>query len=133
MTITQMEISFPGGRKVDAQYKGFTIRTDQPVVDGGNNSAPTPFSLFLSSLGTCIAYYILAFCQKRGIPTNDLRIIAYIDRNPTTYMVERYAIDIHVPKEFPKQYKNAMVKSAESCIVKKHLVKPPQVTISVVK
>jgi putative redox protein len=52
MTITQMEISFPGGQKVDAQYSGFTIHTDQPVEDGGDGSAPTPFSLFLASLGT---------------------------------------------------------------------------------
>ena len=132
MTITEMEISFPGGQKVDAQYSGFTIHTDQPVEDGGDGSAPSPFSLFLASLGTCTGYYILTFCQKHGIPTKNIQVNAYIDRNPTTHMVERYTIDIHVPKEFPEQYKNAMVKSAESCIVKKHLLKPPQITISVV-
>jgi putative redox protein len=132
MTITEMEIRFPGGQKVDAQYKGFTIHTDQPVEDGGGGSAPTPFSLFLASLGTCTGYYILSFCQRKGIPTKDIKAIAHIDRNPTSHMVERYAIDIHVPNEFPEQYKNAMVKSAESCIVKKHLLKPPQFTIAVV-
>lgn len=132
MTITDMEIRFPGGQKVDAQYKGFTIHTDQPVEDGGDGSAPTPFSLFLVSLGTCASYYILTFCQKHRIPTKDIKVNAHIDRNPTTHLVERYTIDIHVPKEFPEHYKNAMVKSAESCIVKKHLMKPPQITISVV-
>jgi putative redox protein len=132
MTITQMEINFPGGQKVDAQYCGLTIHTDQPVEDGGDNSAPTPFSLFLASIGTCTGYYIIAFCQKRGIPTKDIKVVVHIDRNPTTYMVEKYAIDIHVPKDFPEQYKNAMVKSAEHCSVKKHLMKPPQITIAVV-
>jgi putative redox protein len=132
MTITEMEIRFPGGQKVYAQYSGFTIQTDQPVEDGGEGSAPTPFSLFLVSLGTCAGYYVLAFCQKHHIPTKDIKIIAHIDRNPTTHMVERYSIDIHVPKEFPEEYKNAMVKSAESCIVKKHLMKPPQFTVSAV-
>ena len=56
MVITEMEISFPGGQKVDAQYRGLTIKTDQPVEDGGDESAPTPFSLFLASLGTCAGY-----------------------------------------------------------------------------
>lgn len=32
----QMEMSFPGGLEVNAEVKGFTIRTDQPekVVEG---------------------------------------------------------------------------------------------------
>jgi len=132
MTITEMEISFPGGQKVDAKYGTFTIKTDQSVEYGGEGTAPTPFSLFLASLGTCAGFYILAFCQKHSIPTKDIKVIAHIDRNNISHMVENYSIDIKVPREFPIQYKNAMIKAVESCIVKKHLVKPPQFTISVI-
>ena len=132
MAITEMEISFPGGQKVDAQYRGFTIKTDQLVEDGGEGSAPTPFSLFLASLGTCAGYYVLAFCKKHGIPAQTIKVNAHIDRNKITHMVENYTIDIHVPKEFPEQYKNAITKSAASCIVKRHLEQPPQFAISVV-
>jgi len=132
MAITEMEINFPGGQKVDAQYKGFTIKTDQPIEDGGDGSVPTPFSLFLASLGTCAGYYVLAFCKKHGIPTQTIKVIAHIDRNKITHMVENYTIDIHVPKDFPVQYKNAMAKSAASCIVKRHLEQPPRFAISVV-
>ncbi len=39
-----MKISFPGGKKVDADYKGFTIKTDQPRHEEGDGSAPEPFS-----------------------------------------------------------------------------------------
>ncbi|HER42862.1 MAG TPA: osmotically inducible protein C, partial [Candidatus Eisenbacteria bacterium] len=28
-------ITFPGGKKVDAEYKGHTIHTDQSVLAGG--------------------------------------------------------------------------------------------------
>ena len=45
-----MEIRFPGGVAVSAQYKGFIIATDQPEANGGTNSAPSPFDLFLASL-----------------------------------------------------------------------------------
>ncbi len=34
-----MEINFPGGKKVDAIYKGFTIKTDQPEHEGGEGTA----------------------------------------------------------------------------------------------
>jgi len=36
-----MRIYFPGGKKVYADYKGFTIKTDQPVNEGrGVREAP---------------------------------------------------------------------------------------------
>ena len=35
-----MRVSFPGGKRVDAEYGGHTIRTDQPPQGGGEGSAP---------------------------------------------------------------------------------------------
>ncbi|HDJ23793.1 MAG TPA: osmotically inducible protein OsmC, partial [Candidatus Aminicenantes bacterium] len=61
----EMKISFPGGLRVVAHYKGLVIETDQPVYAGGEGRAPAPFDLFLASIGTCAAYYVLAFCQQR--------------------------------------------------------------------
>ena len=68
-TVMAMEISFPGGKKVDAFFQGFTIKTDQSEKDGGEGSAPTPSFLFLASLGTCAGIFALNFCQKRKIDT----------------------------------------------------------------
>ena len=69
-----MEIQFPGGKKVDALYKGFTIKTDQPKNEGGEGSAPEPFSLFLTSIGTCAGIYVLNFCQNRNISLRSRRV-----------------------------------------------------------
>ena len=43
-----MTITFPGGKKVNADYKGFTHKTDQGIASGGNATAPEPFALFLA-------------------------------------------------------------------------------------
>ena len=64
-----MEIFFPGNKKVSANYRGFRIDTDQPVGAGGDGSAPAPFDLFLASIGTCAGIYVLQFLQQRGLPT----------------------------------------------------------------
>ena len=63
-----MEVYFPGNKKVHARYKGFVVETDQPVDSGGDNTAPAPFDLFLLSIGTCAGYYVLRFLQQRGSP-----------------------------------------------------------------
>ena len=49
----EMEISFPGGARVDAAFGDFVVKTDQSPHNGGEGSAPPPFSLFLASIGTC--------------------------------------------------------------------------------
>ena len=52
-----MKVYFPGGKRVYADYGGFTIETDQPARGGGDDSAPAPFDLFLASIGTCAGIY----------------------------------------------------------------------------
>ncbi|MCK5261814.1 MAG: OsmC family protein [Thermoplasmatales archaeon] len=128
-----MEINFPGGKKVDAVYNGFTIKTDQPKHEGGGGTAPEPFSLFLTSIGTCTGIYVLNFCQKRNISTDGLKMILRIEKNQETHMIDQISMEIQVPKDFPDNYKNAIIKTAGLCTVKKHLEKPPSIDISVKK
>jgi putative redox protein len=124
-----IEISFPGGKRVDAAYNGFAIQTDQPLRAGGQGSAPTPFSLFLASIGTCAGIYVLGFCQQRGLPADDIRIRQSMEVNPATHMVERINLDIDLPPDFPEHYASALIRSAQLCAVKKHLEKPPEFRI----
>jgi putative redox protein len=121
----EMIIDFPGGAKVDAHFDGFTVATDQPPQGGGENSAPTPFALFLASIGTCAGIYVLGFCKQRGLPTEGIRIVERINRDPATGMVSKIDLEIQVPPEFPEKYRPSLVKTAELCAVKKALAQPP--------
>jgi putative redox protein len=122
----EMIIDFPGGTKVDTHFDSFTVKTDQPVTGGGEGSAPTPFLVFLASIGACAGIYVLGFCRQRGISTENVRIVQRIDRNPATGMVETIELEIQVPPEFPQKYYDAVIRAADQCLVKKHLEHPPQ-------
>ena len=121
----EMEIFFPGGKRVDARYKGFTIKTDQKEKYGGCDSAPAPFDLFLASIGTCASIFVLNFCQQRGIPPEKTRLIMRTHRDEQAKMVDKITLEIHVPPEFPEKYKRAIITAAKLCSVKKHIEKPP--------
>ncbi|MBN2389607.1 MAG: OsmC family protein [Anaerolineae bacterium] len=114
-----MVISFPGGERVDAAADNIVIKTDQ------NGSAPTPFALFLASIGTCAGIYVLSFCQQRGLPTENIRIRQSMVSDPHTHMISQVNLDIDLPTGFPKKYKTALIKSAQLCAVKRHLENPP--------
>lgn len=125
-----MRIRFPGGQRVDAEYRGFTIRTDQPEVAGGEGSAPGPFDLFLASIGTCVGYYVLAFCRKRDIPTDKIELTLETVRDEEQHRIERIDISVHLPEAFPHRYVDACLRSADQCTVKKHLADPPEIVLS---
>ncbi len=120
-----MIIDFPGGSRVDAHFGSFTVATDQPPV----SSAPSPFDHFLASIGTCAGIYVLGFCQQRNLPTEGLRIVEHIARNPLTHMVENISLDIQLPTGFPEKYRESVIRSAELCAVKKHIETPPKFDI----
>lgn len=121
-----MEISFPGGKKVDAIFKGFTIKTDQSEKDDGEGSAPTPTFLFLASLGTCAGIYALNFCEKRNIDTEKLKLTLEFESDQKTYMIKKVKMRLTLPPSFPEKYIPAIVRAMDLCYVKKHLYASPE-------
>ena len=126
----EMKITFPGGKKVNSTYKGFTLETDQPKNEGGDGSAPEPYDLFLSSIGTCAGVYVVYFCHERGIDTSKLKMNIRFDRNEKKHLVEAIRIHIHLPPEFPEKYKSTVIKVAGLCTVKRNILNPPEFIIA---
>jgi putative redox protein len=122
----EMVIDFPGGARVDAHFGPYTVKTDQPPMGGGEGSAPTPFAVFLSSIGTCAGIYVLGFCKQLGLSTDGIRIVQRVHNDPVTRMIGKVDLEIQVPPDFPEKYYESLVRSAELCAVKKHLENPPQ-------
>ncbi len=121
----EMIVDFPGGARVDAHFRGHTLKTDQTAPGGGTDSAPAPFELFLASIGTCAGIYVLGFCKQRGIPTDQIRIVQRYDADAVTGLASKVYLDIQLPPDFPEKYKLAVIRSAEQCKVKKSLEHPP--------
>ncbi|MBI2758505.1 MAG: OsmC family protein [Chloroflexi bacterium] len=122
----EMIIDFPGGSKVDAHFGPFSVQTDQPPAA----SAPTPFEIFLSSIGTCAGIYVLGFCKQRGLSTEGMKIVQRVSSNPMSGMVEKIDLEIQLPQGFPEKYREAVINSAQLCTVKKHLENPPKFDVT---
>jgi putative redox protein len=120
-----MEIIFEGGKVVTALYNGHTIKTDQPLDNGGGDTAPAPFELFMASIGTCAGIYVKSFCDRRNIPTDNIRIYEEVVYNNETHLPVNVTIDIKLPADFPEKYKAAVISSAELCAVKRSIFNPP--------
>ena len=130
--LPDMEIRVPGGLEVEALAGGFSILTDQAVSGGGAGSAPSPFDLFLASIGTCAGLYALRFCQQRNLATEGLALELTAEKGDDARRVARIRIEIRLPAAFPARYRDAMLRAVDQCKVKRHILEPPQFEVTAV-
>ena len=126
-----IEVSFPGGKRVDAQVGPYVIRTDQPPDAGGDGSAAAPFDLFLASLATCAGIYVLGFGQARGISTVGVGLRQHVDVDPATALPSRIRLELVLPASFPDKYRTAVARAADGCKVKKTIAAQPAIDVVV--
>jgi ribosomal protein S12 methylthiotransferase accessory factor len=125
-----MIITSGGGKKVNASYEGMTILTDQSVDNGGDGSAPEPFSLFLASIGTCAGIYVYSFCKARDIPVDDIRVVQRHYKNEDGKGIAKISLTIEVPDTFPEKYRAAIIRAADLCAVKKAIINAPEFSVT---
>ncbi|MGB8357386.1 MAG: OsmC family protein [Bacteroidales bacterium] len=124
-----MEVTFDGGKVITAHLNGHAIITDQPVRGGGGDTAPSPYDLFLASIGTCAGIYVKSFCDQRNIPSENITIIQAVEFDSQTRIPANIRLDIKLPSDFPEKYKAAVINAAELCAVKKTINNPPKFEI----
>ena len=127
----QLNVLFPGKKRVDVEVDGFTIPTDQAVHNGGDASAPQPFVLFLASIASCAGIYALGFCQARNLSTQGLGLTMDWDWDPKRPGPASAVLHLRLPEGFPDQYRDGIVKAMELCAVKKNIETPPDFRIEV--
>ena len=107
------EVIFPGNKKVDVKLKQYTIKTDQTKENGGDETAPEPFDLFLS--------YAKSFCDIRKIDTTNMKIEQEVFSKEGQKLLEEIKLTLYVNKEFPEKYEKPILKAMGSCAVKNQL------------
>jgi putative redox protein len=117
-----------GGAKLDVNVDGLTIKTDLPVEKGGENTAPGPYRLFLSSIAAGI--YAVNFCRQRNLPTEGLEVVQTWEHNESGSRLEKVRLEVNLPPGFPEKYRRAILKAVELCPVKRALADGPEVTVT---
>jgi ribosomal protein S12 methylthiotransferase accessory factor len=120
---SDMEIRLERADRVTAHWAHHVVSTDQ------DDTAPSPFDLFLASIGTCTGFYVSRFCRKRQLDPTGIRIVERVVSDPETHRVERIEIELGLPPEFPDRYREAVLRAAGQCAVKQQLDRPPAVRV----
>ncbi len=125
-----VEVRHLGGDRLRIQVRGHELLADQPVEDGGEDSAPTPTELFLASLAGCVAFYAEGFLRRHGLSTAGLTVACDYGwaRDPTR--VGEVELRVEAPRLTPER-REAFSRVIERCAIHNTLRQPPEVRFEV--
>ncbi|QVK21061.1 OsmC family protein [Mycoplasmatota bacterium] len=126
-----INITFPGGKRVTSHVNEFTIETDQSIQGGGENTAPSPMDLFLSSIATCVGMCALGFCKSRNIDTKGMKLALCLKKEDKK--IKEINLKLTRPASFPKKYERVIIDAInQCCTVKKYIYNPPVISTSLI-
>lgn len=123
----RIAVELESGVRVAAVAGRHRVVTDQPASGGGDDSAPSPFDLFLVSLATCAGLYAARFLDARGLDRAGLALELVERRDPAEpARVAELELRLKLPEGFPERYREAITRAVDQCAVKRHLDRPPR-------
>ena len=125
-----MRVEHRGGDKFDINVRGHVVRVDQPVKDGGEDTAPTPTELFIASLASCVAFYARRYLARHDLPTDGLAVEATFEMGSKPARVAGIDMRLIVPEGVPAERLDALLAVATHCTVHNTLVSEPEVSIT---
>ena len=123
-----MRVEHRGGDQFDINVRGHVISVDQPVKDGGDDTAPTPTELFIASLASCVAFNARRYLARHNLPTDGLAVEATFDMGARP--ARDFGIDLRliVPGGVPAERRDPLLAVARHCTV--HNTLAPEVSIT---
>jgi putative redox protein len=123
-------ISAAGRDRLRVSVRGHELYTDQPVADGGEDTAPTPTEVFVAGLGACVAFYAERFLRRHGLPSRGLEVRCDYSWAENPHRVGAIDITVEAPT-LPPDRREAFERVIDHCTVHNTLRVPPDVRVEV--
>jgi len=120
------------GAKLETDIGGkFDITCDQPAPFG-EDSAPSPYDVFLASVTACTGYFAQRYCRKWQLPHDGITVELEPSFN-TAHALTEVKLRVRIPASFPQEHIAGLLRNAGACPVKKALESSPVVSLEVVQ
>jgi putative redox protein len=123
-------VTYAGGDRLRIDVRGHELSADQPVRDGGEDTAPTPTELFLASLTACVAFYAERFLRRHQLSTEGLRVSCEYGWATNPSRVGEIDLAVEAPGVTAAK-REAFTRVIEHCTVHNTLEHPPALRIRV--
>lgn len=128
----QVDVLYAGGKRFEALARNHVLSIDQPFDDDGGDRGMTPPELFLSSLGSCAAYYAVEYLNSRGLSSRGLSIRVRASKGGRPIRINNIELQIDVPfTGLDERIRSGLETAARLCLVHQTLLNAPHVQVRV--
>ena len=124
-----LQVTHDGDDRFSIGIRGHVVAVDQPVQDGGSDTAPTPTELFVAGLAGCVAFYARRFLARHGLPSDGLLVDCDYEMGSRPARVTRIDLRISLDADLPEDKRKALLAVASHCTVHNTLAQAPEVTV----
>jgi len=128
--MARVTANYEGGTAFRLECRDHQVRVDQPVDNGGADSAMTPPEMFAASLSACIGHYVAGYCSQAGISTEGLQVESDWGTAEKPKRIGQISFKVLLP-ELPDSRRKAVERVASSCLLHTTLMNPPVVEIEI--
>lgn len=119
------------GDAFEVRVRGHVLTVDQPLSDGGEDTAPTPVELFVAAVASCAAHYAGRFLDRHGVGRDGLSVRAeYRMADDRPARVAALSLTVLAPS-LPPQRLAALRAVVSRCTVTNTLAQAPEVGLEV--
>lgn len=125
----EVKVSHLGQVRFNIQSRSHSILCDQPVDNGGEDTAMTPPELMLASLGSCAAFYALQYLKARNLAESGVEVSVTAEKLKGPARLGNFKIRVEYPVTLDQDHTEGLMRSVKHCLIHNTLLAPPEVNI----
>ena len=125
----EVKVSHLGQVRFNIQSRSHSILCDQPVDNGGEDTAMTPPELMLASLGSCAAFYALQYLKARNLADSGVEVTVTAEKLKGPARLGNFKIRVEYPVTLDQDHTEGLMRSVKHCLIHNTLLAPPEVNI----
>ena len=126
----EVNVEHLGEVQFEVKSRKHTIVCDQPEELGGYDEGMTPPELLLASLGSCAAYYAVAYLKKKGVASTGTHVRVTADKVPNPMRVDNFRIDVTAPISLTDEHRAGLEQAIHRCLIHNTLQHPPSIHLT---
>ena len=127
----EVTVNHLGSVQFEITARQHTIICDQPPDNGGFDEGMTPPELLLASLGSCAAFYAVAYLKKFKLASEGTRVRVTAGKLKDPARLGDFVIEVDAPIELTEEQKQGIERSVHHCLIHNTLLNPPKITLEI--
>src|ERR1035438_7605384 len=123
----EVTVKHLGDVKFEIGARKHTLICDQPAENGGHDEGMTPPEFFLASLGSCAAFYAVAYLKKKGLPREGVEVRVTAGKAGPPARLDNFKIEGMIAKPLSEADRAGVHDAVHRCLIHNTLLHTPTI------